>query len=227
VPAPRFLGAYDDGDWIALVLEDVDGRHPRLPWNADELTAVLAALRDVAAALTPPPIADLPTVREVWEDDLRGWHRVAADPPADLDPWVRAQLPLLTRQADHAITALDGHTGVHMDIRADNLLIRPDGQVIVVDWPWLSRGPAWLDSTLLMASVLRFGNGAHDLNALLCGIGQEFDVTVEVLRSVLVGFAGFYIDAARMPSIKGLPTVGAWRKAQGDALVEWIAEIYP
>src|SRR6185437_5917666 len=27
-PTPRLLGCYDDGDWVALVLEDIDGRHP-------------------------------------------------------------------------------------------------------------------------------------------------------------------------------------------------------
>ena len=54
VPAPRLLGSYDDGDWIALVLEDVDGRHPHTPWLDDELDAVLIALKRTAEALTPP-----------------------------------------------------------------------------------------------------------------------------------------------------------------------------
>src|SRR3954447_9837774 len=27
-PVPRLLAAYDDGTWVGLLLEDVDGRHP-------------------------------------------------------------------------------------------------------------------------------------------------------------------------------------------------------
>jgi hypothetical protein len=32
-PVPVLLGSHDDGDWVALVLTDVAGRHPRLPWQ--------------------------------------------------------------------------------------------------------------------------------------------------------------------------------------------------
>ncbi|MGI3785936.1 MAG: hypothetical protein ACRYG2_34765, partial [Janthinobacterium lividum] len=49
---PELLGSWegraDDGDWVALVLADVEGRHPRLPWEAAELEAVREALESVA-----------------------------------------------------------------------------------------------------------------------------------------------------------------------------------
>ncbi|KAB1096044.1 aminoglycoside phosphotransferase family protein, partial [Micromonospora aurantiaca] len=56
-PAPRLRGSYDDGDWIALVFTDVEGRHPVTPWRADELAAVLSTLETMAGALTPAPAA--------------------------------------------------------------------------------------------------------------------------------------------------------------------------
>jgi hypothetical protein len=31
-PVPRVTASYDDGTWVALLLEDVDGRQQRLPW---------------------------------------------------------------------------------------------------------------------------------------------------------------------------------------------------
>ena len=34
---PRLLDAYDDGDWVALAFEAVDGRPPRHPWDGGEL----------------------------------------------------------------------------------------------------------------------------------------------------------------------------------------------
>ncbi|TDD51573.1 hypothetical protein E1286_10370 [Nonomuraea terrae] len=36
-PVPRLLGTYDDGDWIALAFEEVDGRLPAQPWRGGEL----------------------------------------------------------------------------------------------------------------------------------------------------------------------------------------------
>ncbi|HWB36196.1 MAG TPA: aminoglycoside phosphotransferase family protein, partial [Rugosimonospora sp.] len=53
LPVPRLLGSYDDGDWVALVLEDVPGRHPATPWRADELERVLSTLDSLASAGTP------------------------------------------------------------------------------------------------------------------------------------------------------------------------------
>jgi hypothetical protein len=56
VPAPRLLGCHDDGDWVALVLEDIEGRHPATPWVPDELERVLGALGDLARSATPSPV---------------------------------------------------------------------------------------------------------------------------------------------------------------------------
>lgn len=47
-PAPNLLGCHDDGEWVALVLEDVDGRQPVTPWQRAELDSVLATLRCLA-----------------------------------------------------------------------------------------------------------------------------------------------------------------------------------
>lgn len=221
VPAPQFIGGYDDGEWVAVVLEDIEGRHPVTPWVKVELDAVLAALKDLARTLTPPPLADLPSARAEFGEDLRGWQRVAEDPPTDLDPWVKANLSRLGEMTEPGITALDGDTGVHLDIRADNLLIRPDGRVVIIGWPWLCRGPAWLDSALLMINVQLYRG--HDIDALLEGIARDFDADIGALRGVLAGMAGFFVDAARTPT-PGIPTVTAWRRAQGDALVSWLAE---
>jgi hypothetical protein len=56
-----FLGSYDDGEWVALVLEDIDGRHPATPWLEHELHSVLTSLTALASELTPSPVRDLPT----------------------------------------------------------------------------------------------------------------------------------------------------------------------
>ena len=44
LPVPRLLGVFDAGARVALVLEEVDGHQPPLPWRAGDVDAVLGAL---------------------------------------------------------------------------------------------------------------------------------------------------------------------------------------
>ncbi|MEU8297076.1 phosphotransferase [Micromonospora sp. NPDC048909] len=220
-PTPRLLGCHDDGDWVALVFTDVDGRHPATPWRTDELTAVLAALAAMAVALTPAPVPQVPTAAERLAHDFGGWHRIAADPPATLDPWARAHLDELRAAADRGLAALTGDTLCHLDIRSDNLLVDAAGAVTVVDWPWACRGPAWLDTALLLVNVRL--HGGHDTEALLRRLPLTADVDPDVLTGTYAGLAGFFTDGARRPAPANIPTVRAFQQAQGDALLPWLA----
>ncbi|MFE9694671.1 phosphotransferase [Micromonospora sp. NPDC005806] len=220
-PAPRLLGSYDDGDWVALVFTDVEGRHPLTPWDPDELAAVLSTLETMAAALTPASVAAAPTAAEQLRYDFAGWRRIAENPPADLDPWARDRLPELCVAAERGLAALAGDTLCHLDIRADNLLISPDGTVSVVDWPWACRGPAWLDSLLVLVNVQV--HGGHDPEALLRARPLTADVDPADVTGVLAGLAGFFLDSARLPPPPGIPTVRAFQRLQGDTLLPWLA----
>jgi aminoglycoside phosphotransferase (APT) family kinase protein len=220
VPAPALLGVHDDGDWIALAFDDVEGRHPRTPWVEAELAATFDALADLAAATTPAsPL--LPAVAELCGPDLAGWSRVAADPPADLDPWAAAHLPALCAAADRALTALAGDTLVHVDSRADNLLLRPDGSVVIVDWPHAGRGAPWVDRALLLVNVLLYGGDPDPWIDRIPGVPKATVV------DLLAGYAGYFVDAARLPSVPTLPTIRAFQRAQGDALLPWVAARLP
>ncbi|WP_208297904.1 phosphotransferase family protein [Actinophytocola oryzae] len=214
-PTPTLLGSYDDGDWVALVLTDVEGRHPATPWLPDELAAVRTALDDLARVLTPAP-ADVPTARQHLEQDFTGWHRLRATPPATLDPWTATHLDDLCAHAEHGLAALAGDTLVHTDIRADNLLIGEDGTVTVVDWPHASRGPAWLDTLLLLINV-RLHGGRPDLATV--------DADPADLVGALAGFGGFFADGARHPPPPGLPELRAFQQAQADVVVAWLREL--
>lgn len=52
LPIPRLHGMVDHPPWVALVLQDVAGRQPQLPWQAAELQQVVAAVDQLAQALT-------------------------------------------------------------------------------------------------------------------------------------------------------------------------------
>ncbi len=213
-PAPALLGTFDDGEWVVLVLEDIDGRHPRTPWVRTEIDAALRGLRELARALTPVPLPDAPVAAEHLAHDFAGWRRIAADPPADLDPWAAAHLDDLVRAADRGLTSLTGDTLAHCDIRADNMLLRPDGSVVFVDWPWGCAGPPWLDTALLALNVIVHGG---DGDAILPAEGAD----------VVIGFTGYLLDAARQAPPPGLPTLRAFQRAQGDALLPWMRRRLP
>lgn len=222
VPAPRLLGCYDDGDWVALVLQDIPGRNPATPWRADELAVALATLDELVRTLTPAPLRDLPAASEALAEDFAGWRRIAEDPPAELHPWVTQRLDQLCRLEQHALAAVDGDTLVHRDIRADNLLLRPDGGATVVDWPRACRGAAWLDLLVLLLNVRTFGG--HDTHALLKRRAAAAGYDRDDLVATIAGFAGYYLDAARRPPPPNVPGLRAFQRARARAALSWLRE---
>src|SRR3954451_15729157 len=125
-PTPRLWWEFDDGDWVVLLFEDIDGTTPQTPWLAKELQRVLDTLTELSAALTPSPVSveradELPVLPpDQWRElhDGRDAHR----PP---DGW-RARLPALIQLEAEWAQAARGETLVHLDLRADNLLLTKD-----------------------------------------------------------------------------------------------------
>jgi Phosphotransferase enzyme family len=176
VPAPALRWSWDDGEWIVLAFDDVDGRAPELPWRAGELKRVLDALYELATLLTPSPIA-LEPAGESLARLFGRWHRIAdlsdgsrpdgsrpdgnepdgnepdgnepdGNEPDGNEPdgnekadegrlpiGIRNRLDELVELESRWPDAVRGDTLVHLDVRADNLLLTPD-RVLVVDWPW-------------------------------------------------------------------------------------------
>jgi len=154
LPVPRLLDVYDDGEWVALVYEEVGGRHPAVPWKSDEVERVAGAVDDLGAALRPSPWPDAPGFADANSTFLGVWRELAAAPPPDLDPWLRRRLDRLAAQETDVAELVRGDALVQTDIRSDNLLLTPDGGVVFLDWAWTCNGAPWLD-------LVRAGRRVH------------------------------------------------------------------
>jgi aminoglycoside phosphotransferase (APT) family kinase protein len=222
-PRLRWSGEFTDGDdiWVALTFDVVDGEPPSLPWTPASATAVVVALGELADAATPCPIPELGTVAERLADDLAQWSALAADPPEDLDPWERRHLESLAAAPARlaASGGLDGDTLVHLDVRADNLLVTPAGSVVVVDWPWAARGAAWIDTVLFALDAAVHGGVNPEL--LVGNAPPVAKADPSAVTDLVLGLAGMWAAAMRRPAPPGLPTVRPFQRRFHDAALAW------
>lgn len=221
-PAPRLLWSLDHHGWVALAFEDVDGVHPALPWRPGELRRVLDMVADLAATPAPP---GLPPVAERLHDTFTGWRDLAAataagdDDLAGLDPWAVRHLRRLACLEAGWPAATEGRTLLHLDLRADNLLLTPT-RVVAVDWPYASVGAAWVDLLLLLPSVTMQGGPDPEPTFAAHPVAAAADP--EAVTATLAAFAGFLLAGARLPSPPGLPTLRAFQLGQGVVALEWL-----
>ncbi|MFD4524638.1 phosphotransferase family protein [Streptomyces sp. NPDC058470] len=220
-PAPRLLGTYDDGTWVALVLEDVEGRQPHVPWRATELRLVLDAVGELSRTLTPSPV-DAPPVTKAMVHSFRGWQHMidAGDTGDGLDPWTAVRLHELAELAAPWGDFAGGETLAHSDLRADNLLLTADRRVVFVDWPHATRAAPWFDLLVMLPCVRAQGGPDPESVFATHPLGSGADP--EGITATLAALAGFFIQQSRQPPPPGLPTLRPFQRAQGDAALEWL-----
>lgn len=216
--APGLLGVVDEDPWVALVLEEVDGRPPGRPWQDAELTAALALLDRLAVELTPSPV-DLEPAAALHAMD--GWATLAAVGTA-LSPWEDRHLDALVALERQWPAASEGTSLLHLDVRGDNMLVRPDGSVVLVDWPSAAVGSPVCDVAFLLPSVVLDGGPAPEQVLARSAVGRAADPgQVDVL---VAAFAGYLQHRRRQPPPPGLPTARAFQAAQGDVTLIWLAD---
>jgi aminoglycoside phosphotransferase (APT) family kinase protein len=223
LPVPRLHGTAELGPWFALVIDDVQGRQPSLPWQDGELDGVLTAVDQLAGALTPAPTATVPAVAEYLGDDFAGWRTLSRTPGDDrIDPWSRAHLAELAGLEATWAAHAAGQTLLHADIRADNLLLSNDG-VMVVDWPHACRGAAFVDLAFFAPSVAM--QGGPEPAELLARSRTGRDASPEALAAVVCALAGYFTERSLQPPPPGLPTVRQFQAAQGEVTRRWLATL--
>ncbi|WP_244242243.1 phosphotransferase family protein [Nocardioides seonyuensis] len=214
VPAPRLLHLLDD-DWVALVIEHVEARLPKRPWDLADLGATLDTLEVVADELTPPPAhLELDSAVDDFAAMLDGWSKVREE--LDLSHADEAEA-LARRYAE----VVDGDTVVHTDVRSDNVLIRPDGRALLCDWNWPVRGCDWFDS--FAALIGPRGEGA-DVDAVMASRRLLKDVPPDDVDTVLALFVGYFLGQSVLPVPPTSPHIRDHQRWQGEVCWAWLAE---
>jgi hypothetical protein len=217
---PRLLEVFDDGAWVALAFEAVEGRPPRHPWDSGELAMVADALAAMHDELTPSPVPDIEPLSAHAVHLFGGWSALAAlGAPAGLDPWAAAHLDRLAQLESGWPEACAGRTLVHGDVRADNVLITAD-DVVFVDWPHACVGNPAFDVVAWAPSVaLEGGPPPEEVLALHDPLRRADPDAVTVL---LAAISGFFVSRSLEPAGPGLPTLRAFQAAQGAVALEWL-----
>ena len=223
LPVPRLLDVVDDGHWVVLVLEEVvDGRQPEEPWTHDQLAVVLPALQRFAERVTPTPAPGLQTIADRYVTAFHGWRDIAAG-DVDATSYGGAVQTSVDRLADLEagwVEAASGDTLLHTDLRADNLLLTPDGEVVLVDWPWACTGAGFVDLVLFLPSVGL--GGGPDPQTVIERHGLFADVDDDALLAVFAALAGFFVRQSLDPPPPGLPTVRAFQRSQAEVALTWL-----
>jgi aminoglycoside phosphotransferase (APT) family kinase protein len=218
------IASYDDDDWVALLLEDVEGSHPdlsldqemdRLVEQTDELSATMNARvtslppptpGDGGQALYRPGPTDFATVTRGWVGAFDRLHEV---PPDLLPRWVLDRVDPLREQVSMLLDETTD-TVVHVDIRNDNLIQRPTGELVFLDWGAFGRGPAWLDP--LVARLERVDSPWFDTS--LASSPALRAAGDEVVTAWLVGMGTILAWRAHSAVDVNLPTLAAFRRTE-------------
>ena len=219
------LGAsYDDGAWVALVLEDVDGHHPDLA-DDEQMADLLESTERLGDALAevPVPLARAATAAAPGYIDLRvtfATWRLGAD---HLDELPRDLVPeTLRRQGDRCRALVDlllrphPERLVHWDIRVDNLIRRPDGAIVFVDWGTTAIGPVWADP--LLARLERVESPWFDSS--LESSPELAEAGDDLVTGWLLGFGSMLAwRSTQQIADVGLPTLNEFRRTEARRML--------
>jgi hypothetical protein len=217
----RLLASYDDGAWVALLIEDVAGRHPDFTHDG-ELQEVLVGTDRLSEVLrqrdvpTSVGLVDVSGAFRTWAANL---DALADAPGATPVPgWLRTDpygwADLLREHAARPMPHV-----AHWDIRVDNLLRRPTGEVVFVDWGMAARGPAWVDP--LLTRLERVDDPWFDAS-----IGSSptlRDVGDEVVTAFLAGFAAHLAVRSVVAVDVNLPTLNDFRISESRRMLVAVA----
>jgi len=220
-PAPALLHSVDDGEWIALVFEDIEGTLPPTPWDPHDLARVIEATRRLGDLA---PCGRLRTVAQQYGAMFTGWRTLAREDPNDIgNRWCRAHVDELAASEARWEDVTVGDGLIHGDVRSDNVILTPDGRVVFVDWTSTCTGAGWFEVLAMLPSVELEGGGEPESVLERVGLGH-LAPTVQI--PLVAALAGYFTDRGRLADPPGLPTLRPFQRAQGDVSIAWLQRLW-
>jgi hypothetical protein len=218
---PHLLWSLDDAQtgWVVLIFREIDGAPPHVPWRRHELERVVHGLGELADVLTPSPLPASVAGDLAGSGLLAGYWKRLTSRASELERWCAEHLDRLIDLEDQAASATAGDTLVHLDVRADNVLLTRDA-VSFVDWPHARRAAGWFDLLFFAPSVAMQGGPAPD--DLLALYPRSLPSHEQLLPALAV-IAGFFTWGALQPPEPGLPFLRQFQDAQGVVARRWLA----
>ncbi|TCC32485.1 phosphotransferase [Kribbella sindirgiensis] len=208
--APVLYDVYDDGDWVGMLFEDIDGRMPAHPWEQADADRVLGALEELTDALDPSPWPDAPLVAERSHDFLSRWDLVLRDGLAVPD-WIEGRVEELAELARSGVRALaEGKALAHYDLRADNIILTDD-RVVFIDWAHPGLAPRWVDTVILHAEMRT--------SVTLPELPDD-----EAITGFVAAVGGGLWWGSAQPAPSGIPTVRPWQRESALMHLDWVRE---
>ncbi|MEV4335499.1 phosphotransferase [Streptomyces sp. NPDC049590] len=221
VPASRLRFSLETGEWIVLVYEDVDGRHPDFTRPGD-LAAALSCVERMTSILTPNPLPWAAPVTTPLGPLFQGWRTLRGDgaAAAGLTPWAARNLDRLAELESRWIEATAGDTLLHADLRHDNMLLTRDGTVLAVDWAWACVGADWVELVYLLPAVAAAGGDPE-------AIASEHPLTRRAdpaaIDAFLCALAGFYTYSGAQPAPSWSANIRLHEARYGTLCRAWLA----
>jgi aminoglycoside phosphotransferase (APT) family kinase protein len=211
--APVLYDVYDDGDWVGMLFEDIEGRLPAHPWEQADADRVLGALDELTDALDPSPWPDAPVAAVRSREFLSRWDNVLEDGLA-VPSWMDGRVEEFAELARTGLRALaEGKSLAHWDLRADNIILTDD-RVVFIDWAHPALAPRWADTVIVHADM----RGSVTLPEL------PDSPDGEAITGFIAAIGGGQWWGSAQPAPPGLPTVRTWQRETALVHLDWVRE---
>ena len=130
---------------------------------------------------------------------------------------------LLGVPAASAAENVGGDRLVHVDLRADNVLIDGGGRAVIADWPWAAHGASWFDALTLLVDA-RVSDPDCDTEAAL---GEHTVFAAATPHQVDIGNWQRWPDislTAPATFTAGASYFARFPEAEGAACLGWLRE---
>lgn len=214
--APELVCSLQKDRWVAVVLEDIEGRYPDLSPSSPDVPLVVQAVERMCAMLAEAPRSNLDKVRVTL-----GWRALT---PAQMSgkAWAVQHLDQLRLMERTWAEEAKGAALVHGDVRPDNMLLTGEGELRVVDWAQARHGLPWYDLAMLAPHLIMAGHTAEEAEKVLSETALWGEADGDLVTAAAASAAGYLTRCAPEPAPEASPHLRPYQARLGRAACSWV-----